>query len=756
MSQASEIVKDFINQTKQHIFLTGKAGTGKTTLLNEIKKNTLKQAIVVAPTGIAALNAGGVTIHSMFQLPFGAFVPDYTSFQQMNAVKIETKDSLMRHFQMNSKRKDILRNMELLIIDEVSMLRADLLDAIDWVLRNVRKKNMPFGGIQVLFIGDLMQLPPVVKNEEWDVLRKYYDGIFFFNSKVLQESPPLYIELEKIFRQDDPVFIDILNNLRNNTISNQDCEALNKFVNPSFDINEHSGYITLTTHNYKADQINQKQLINLPVKSVHYEAEIKGEFPPHLFPIETNLELKKGAQIMFIKNDVSQEKLFFNGKMGIIKELSEREIIVSFPEENRTIEVEKYEWENVKYSIDENTKEISEEVVGTFVQYPIKLAWAITVHKSQGLTFDKAVIDVSEAFAPGQAYVALSRLRSLAGLVLLKPFLVNSMQSNKNVVDYAENKTPAEVLGLVLNEATKKYLSEELVQSFDFGELASSWRIHAASYLTVSVKSEKMKHRDWASHQAKKIELLIDASSKFQKQLMRIFENPSFTFTILNERVLAAYGYFFKDLDEVLFSTLKKMEEIKRIPKIKAYLEELKDLDELQTVSIMKLKKTRMLVEALMDEKPLTKSTVWNDEMLQYKIAKLAVAKQELRNTKSVFDFEEEQEEEIPVLQTKKKKVKEEKISSVDQTLNLIKEEKTVHEIAAARMLSEGTIYSHIAQLIKAEKIELNDILSQERIKELEEAFAGFEGDSITPIKEKYGDEFSWDELRLYRTSLIK
>lgn len=754
----AEIVKNFINQTKKNIFLTGKAGTGKTTLLNEIKKNTLKQAIVVAPTGIAALNAGGVTIHSMFQLPFGAFVPDHNvNHHFSSAIKIETKDSLMRNFQMNKQRIEIIRNTELMIIDEVSMLRADLLDAIDWKLRNIRKKNVAFGGLQVLFIGDLMQLPPVVKNEEWDVLKKYYEGIYFFNAQVMRENPPLYIELDKIFRQDDPTFIQVLNNLRDNKISEVDTKVLNQYVKPDFDINKETGYITLTTHNYKADQINQKQLDHLPAKSVKFEAEINGDFPAHMYPIDTTLELKVGAQVMFIKNDISQEKLFFNGKMGIIKEVNPSEIVVSFPDEKTTIEVEKFEWENVKYSIDDNTKEIKEETVGKFVQYPLKLAWAITVHKSQGLTFDKAVIDVSDAFAPGQAYVALSRLRSLAGLVLLKPFQSNAMQNNKNVIDYAVNKTPSDILDIVLNEASKSYLLEELIQAFDFGDLASAWRVHAASYLVAPSKSEKTKHAEWSRHQAKKIELLMDASSKFQNQLQRIFEHPGFNLNTLHERVMAAYTYFYKDIDDVLFSTLKKMEEIKRIPKIKAYFEELKEMDEAQTLSIIKLKKIRMLVEAMKDERPLTKSTIWNEEMMQYKIAKLAVAKQELRNTKSVFDFEEvEMEEEIPVIQTKKKKVKEEKISSVDQTLALIQEEKTIDEIAEIRMLSTSTVYSHISQLIKAEKIELNDILSQERIEALKNAFTGFETDSITPVKEKFGDEFSWEELRLYKTSLIK
>ncbi len=755
--EPAELVKRFINQTKKNIFLTGKAGTGKTTLLNEIKKQTLKQVIVVAPTGIAALNAGGVTIHSMFQLPFAAFIPEHADFRASEALKIETRDSLMRHFQMNRKRIDLIRNMELLIIDEVSMLRADLLDAMDWMMRNVRKKNQPFGGVQVLFIGDLMQLPPVVKNEEWEVLRRYYEGIFFFYARVMRESPPLYIELEKIFRQDDPEFIRLLNHLRDNRVTEEDKERLNRHVDPAFEIQEHPGYITLTTHNYKADQINQKQLDHLPGKLYTYEAETKGDFPPHLFPIETALELKKGAQVMFIKNDISPDKLFFNGKMGVIKELNEAEVTVEFPEEKRTIEVQKYEWENVRYTLDETTKEIKEETIGTYVQYPLKLAWAITVHKSQGLTFDKAVIDVADAFAPGQAYVALSRLRSLEGLVLLKPFHTNAMQNNRQVIDYAENKTDTDLLNEALSESTKSFLLDELQQAFDFGELAASWRIHAASYDSAPMKSEKAKHADWARHQSKKMELLNDPASKFIKQLQRIFYQPDFNLAFACERVLAAYAYFYKDLDEVLGSLLRKMHEVKRLPKIKAYFEELEEVDEVHTEQIVRIKKMRMLLEAMRDEKPLTKSIVWNEEMLKYKIGKIEAIRQDLRSNSTLLDFDELYEEEIPVKKAKKeKKAKEEKIPSTEQTLALIKAGKTIAEIAEQRMLSEGTIFSHISQLLKAEKLELQEVMSAERIEELREAFSGFEGDSLTPVKEKYGEHFSWDELRLYKTSLLK
>ena len=336
MDEASTYIKQFINQTNQSIFLTGKAGTGKTT-------------VVVAPTGIAALNAGGVTIHSFFQLPFASFIPEFGSFQQVSErFKIETRDTLKRHFQMNKKRISLIKNLELLIIDEVSMLRADILDAIDWTLRIIRKTNSAFGGIQVLFIGDLMQLPPVIKNEEWNVLKNHYQGIFFFNAKVILENPPLYIELDKIYRQEDQDFIQILNNLRNNKITEKDKEILNEHLIKSQTI-DIKGYITLTTHNVKAEELNATELSKINEKSFFYKAEIKGDFPPHIYPLEEQMELKLGAQIMFIKNDLSADKNFYNGKMGFISSVSDYELFVHFPDESKTIEVDKYEWENSLY-----------------------------------------------------------------------------------------------------------------------------------------------------------------------------------------------------------------------------------------------------------------------------------------------------------------------------------------------------------------------------------------------------------------------
>ena len=751
ISAEANYVLQFINQTNRSVFLTGKAGTGKTTLLKEIIKSTHKNTVVVAPTGIAALNAGGVTIHSMFQLPFGGFIPDNSSPQFTESSKFETKATLRRHFRMSGLKKSVIQNMELLIIDEVSMLRSDLMDAMDFMLQSVRRKSLPFGGVQVLFIGDLLQLPPVIRDEEWRTLSNYYKGKFFFHSHVIQQNPPLYIELSKIFRQTDEKFISVLNNLRNNRISQYDVNILNQFVQPNFDLKANKGYITLTTHNLKADTINSQSLCDLDGQSKIYKARIVDDFPDKIYPVEAHLELKMGAQVMFIKNDPSFDKNYFNGKMGVIKSLSEEEILVHFPEENKTIEVERYEWQNIRYFVDSNTKEISEEVLGTFTHYPIKLAWAITVHKSQGLTFDKAALDVSQVFLPGQAYVALSRLRSLNGLVLLSPLQMNGITNDQDVMDYAENKASELLLENSLKQETKTFIHNYLKSSFDWADLAQEWRNHQFSYNENSELSEKSKHVVWAKKQTQIIETLIEPSRKFISQLNKLFNTEEVDLKFVSERIQAAYDYFLQPMDSLVYEILWKLEEVIRVKKVKAFYEELLILEELQIRAVLRLMKAKLLIETVVNGETISKEKLSSDMIKFYKIRKLETIRHEYKNVNVTLV---EDEVDLERYSKKKKTSKENKKSTVEETHELWLQKKSVEEIAAIRKFTAGTILGHLSKLIEAKSIAISDVLSEEKIQELSEIFKDYKEESLNGLKEQYGDRFSWDELKMFKASL--
>jgi len=751
ISEAAIYTLRFINQTHRSIFLTGKAGTGKTTLLREIIQTTHKNTVVVAPTGIAALNAGGVTIHSMFQLPFGGFIPDNSSPHFSENTKFETKATLRRHFKMSGLKKAVIRNMELLIIDEVSMLRADLLDAMDFMMQTVRKKSSPFGGVQVLFIGDLLQLPPVIRDEEWRTLKTHYKGKFFFHSHVIQQNPPLYIELSKIFRQTDDVFISILNNLRNNQISAADIQNLNQYVQPDFDLKSNKGYITLTTHNAKADKMNAQALEDLEGKLVTYKPEIVDDFPDKIFPVEENLKLKVGAQVMFVKNDLSFDKKYFNGKMGFIKSLSSQEILVHFPDENTTIEVEKYEWQNIRYKVDENTKEIEEEVLGTFVHYPIKLAWAITVHKSQGLTFDKAALDVSQVFLPGQAYVALSRLRSLNGLILLSPLQMNGILNDQDVMDYSLNKASEDVLKNSLQLETRNFIHNYLINSFDWYDLAQEWRNHKFSYDEKGESSEKTKHAVWAARQLEAVESLLEPSRKFIVQLNKIFSQEAVDLKHVLERIEAASNYFLPPMDNLVFEILWKLEEVIRLKKVKAFHDELVILEELQIKAVLRLMKARLLVETVATGQEISKEKLSSEAIKYYKIDKLKVIQEDFKAINVTLI---EDEADLNRYTKKKKTVKEAKKSTVQETYELWLQKNTIKEIAAIRKFSPETILGHLTKLIIAQTISINDVLPEDKIQELAKAFYGYKAESISPLKEKYGDKFTWEELRMFKASL--
>ncbi|PKP18454.1 MAG: helicase [Bacteroidetes bacterium HGW-Bacteroidetes-21] len=458
-----ELAFDFVQSTHEHIFLTGKAGTGKTTFLHDLKKQSLKRMIVVAPTGVAAINAGGVTIHSFFQLPFGPIIPN----GQLSGESSPNNRSIHR---FGRNKIGIIRSLDLLVIDEVSMVRADLLDGIDEVLRRFRRNSKPFGGVQLLMIGDLHQLAPVIKDEEWSLLKAYYTNGFFFSSRALQKTNYVSIELKNVYRQTDLEFIKLLNKVRTGDLDEETLETLNKRYNPR--ANEESEAIILTTHNNQALAINTAKLNELKEKAYTFIAKVEGEFPESAYPMDYKLVLKTGAQVMFNKNDSSGKKEYFNGKIGVVARLTSDSIFVLCPGDESEIEVGSEAWENVKYDIDEETKEIKERIIGTFHHVPLKLAWAITIHKSQGLTFDKAIIDARSAFAFGQVYVALSRCRSLEGLILSSPLSRSSIKNDQEIStftqDISNNEPTTEQLDLSkLN--FQKQLFEEL---FSFGDFS--------------------------------------------------------------------------------------------------------------------------------------------------------------------------------------------------------------------------------------------------------------------------------------------
>ena len=740
-----EYILTLVNQTNRNIFLTGKAGTGKTTLLHKIINTCYKNTVVVAPTGIAALNAGGVTIHSMFQLPFASFLPTLSNPPIVNEfLRFENRFSLRKHFQMHKNKQQVIRNMELLIVDEVSMLRADVLDAMDYMLQFIRKDKRPFGGVQVLFIGDLLQLPPVVKQEEWEVLKHYYKGIYFFQSEVITQNPLLYVELETIYRQTDKLFISILNHLRENQLTSEDIKQLEKYVQPDFPKKHLKDYITLTTHNAKADAMNQREMSKLSSPLFSYQADIVDDFPEYLYPIEKVIQLKEGARVMFIKNDISGEHLFFNGKMGTVASLSEGEITVKL-DGGRVINVERYEWENVRYKLNETTKDIEEERLGSFTQYPLRLAWAITIHKSQGLTFEKAILDLASVFASGQAYVAFSRLRSLDGLILLSSVSANGINNNGEVIGYAENKASEKEVQTACYTGKTEFLQENILNTFQWNTLLEEWVLHRNSYS--GEIGNKNLYKDWASQQLVRVQELVTVSEKFIKQLKTLFNNATDVQHIF-ERVAKGITYFTPLLEQLWYEVLLVEGKIANQKKVKQFFTELKELDNSLSETLKKLFRLEQMIQLAQSDQPFDKEKIHS--------AKLETLYTELtRKINNILKNEKLFISEYPL--SKDDKPKKEKRSTYDITLQLWKEGKTVAEIAKERTLSQATIYSHIAKCIEQDKIAITEVLPEETINELNTIFK--ENEELTTLKslyEKTEERYSWDELRLFRAYLLK
>lgn len=541
------LAREFVQNTNTHIFLTGKAGTGKTTFLRQLKDFTSKRFVLLAPTGVAAMNAGGQTIHSFFQLPFGPQLPGSLEMIYNNDSR-NPSTVAARYQKFNREKINIIRSLDLLVIDEISMVRADLLDAVDAVLRRYRNRWIPFGGLQLLMIGDLHQLAPIAKEEEWEMLRQVYPTVYFFSSQALQKTSYVSIELKKVFRQSDIHFINLLNKVRSSDPDEATIHELNKRYLPEIFENEPEGYITLTTHNHQAQSINQTRLDSLESPTITFKASIKGDFPDYLYPTNPELELKTGAQVMFVKNDPNPQKLYFNGKIGRITAIdkSQHTVTVQCDNDDEAITTGAIEWQNNRYKLNETTKEIEEETIGTFTQIPLKLAWAITIHKSQGLTFDKAIIDAKAAFAHGQVYVALSRCTSLEGMIFRSKIPLTAIKSNQTVNSFmmeVETNTPTES---TLADAKHSFQIQLVKELFDFAP--AQRRIKAMMRLLhehATVLGDAL-HKKYHENNETLSSSLISVSTKFMAQVDQLcLQQPDIELNEpLQQRIIKACEYF--------------------------------------------------------------------------------------------------------------------------------------------------------------------------------------------------------------------
>jgi hypothetical protein len=515
---------EYIQFTNTSLFLTGKAGTGKTTFLKYVKTHVAKRMAVVAPTGVAAINAGGVTIHSFFQLPFTPFIPAAKGF---NNTQVVDKNSLIGNIKLTGTRKAVIQKLELLIIDEISMVRADVLDAMDTLLKHVRNNyNAPFGGVQLLMIGDMFQLPPVIKEEEWQWLAPYYNSAYFFDSKICEQHMPACISLYTIFRQKDTTFIELLNQVRHNNISANTQLLLDKLYNPNIEVNDNTNTITLCTHNYKADALNAKALQDLTTPILRFVAKITGEFYEKMYPADEVLELKIGAKVMFIKNDVGEQRRYFNGKIGTVIDVTDDTIMVKCEGDADAIRVQHEVWNNIKYNVSANQAGIEEEIIGSFTQYPLRLAWAITIHKSQGLTFEKAIIDAGEAFAPGQVYVALSRCTNMEGIILKSAIRKNNLISDPRIVEFENYLQPEEQQAASLTLAKAQYERDCLIQLFEstpiIQELAKCNKLMQENKAHVPPETQQ-----WAVQLYNEAYEIEKINEKFIDFLLKAFASPT-------------------------------------------------------------------------------------------------------------------------------------------------------------------------------------------------------------------------------------
>ena len=792
-----ELAIQFVDKTDRNLFITGKAGTGKTTFLHQIKKKSLKRMVIVAPTGVAAINAKGVTIHSFFQMPFGPILPN----------QIANTSNQQRKF---SKTKiDIIKSLDLVIIDEISMVRADLLDGIDQVMRRYKNRNKVFGGAQVLMIGDLQQLAPVVRPNEWSLLQQHYNTVYFFSSKAYQEANVVSIELKHIYRQKNEDFITILNEIRNDDLSEKSAKILNERYDPHFSPSKEDGYITLTTHNRRADLINNSELNKLKNKSSFFQAEISGKFNENAFPNSEKLELKIGAQVMFIKNDSSPEKRYFNGKIGIVTDISRESVTVQCANEVDEIVTEKEMWDNINYSINEETKELKEDVVGSFKQIPLRLAWAITIHKSQGLTFERAIIDAEASFAHGQTYVALSRCTSLEGLVLKTP-ITSSAIINDNTVSVfnqgVEENSPDET---ILNESEKRFQLNLISELLDY----QSFLYPITRLIDIFYKNQTSINGDVINHlQTIKddgIVALMRVSAGFKNQLSSISEDAILpeNSSAVQERFTKAIDYFLiqtknnieKPLDAISFSSdnkAVKKDFSKQFESLQEKLEEklfalqkmttgFKVHDFLQVRAKAVLQKSepskkkkvaskrdpilaiklRELRDEISKAEKIPHFQIFTQETLYAMCDILPRSEKELLKITGmgkirVTKYGEEILEAIDVycaengINKLNEQKKESKKPTKQVSFELFKAGLSIKEIAKERGLTTGTIESHLASYIPSGDIDVLELIPKKKYKELLKAIEETEFKNLTELKEKVDKKYTFMELRMVLLSM--
>lgn len=804
-----ELAWNFVNTTNQNVFLTGKAGTGKTTFLHNLKQNSLKRIVVVAPTGVAAINAKGVTIHSFFQLPFGPILPD---------AEFHTSSGFNRKF---SKTKiDIIKSMDLLVIDEISMVRADVLDGIDKTLKRFRNRNKVFGGVQVLMIGDLQQLSPVIRENEWQLLKPYYQTGYFFSSLAYQNCNAITIELRHIYRQENPKFIEILNEIRNNTLSQASADELNKRYIKDFKPDPKEGYIALTTHNNRAEQVNTKELNALTTKAYTYKAKITGKFPDHAFPNNEELHLKVGAQVMFIKNDSSPEKRYFNGKIGKVIFLDKDEVVVKCPDDDYNINTTREEWENINYSVNAETKAIIEDKIGSFSQIPLRLAWAITIHKSQGLTFEKAIVDAQGAFAHGQTYVALSRCKSLEGLVLKSKIdssqIINDQQVSSFTQSSAENQPDEQTLTL----AKKAFQLESIQEIFDFYEfLYPINRLLDIFYknrgsIQGSIESPLNTMKDGITN-------FLKLSTSFNNQLKQISDDESLpeTNSTIQERFKKAIVYFKTETEKCIVESLKSFNYATDNKAIENDL--IKSLDTIEELLAAKLSYFNGLAEGfsthkflelraksvfLTKDKPkksrasvidgtvnielfemlreLRNDIAHENDLIHYQIftqkalyeicevlpvtkkqlleingfGKVRVEKYGTQILEVIKAYCEENDietddsivfEDPPKPKKTSKKGESHKIS-----LELFQSGKSISEIASERELAETTIFGHLAKFVESGEVQVKDLISEAHFNELTELIPKQSFEDLTELKNQLDPKYSYNEIRVVLSSL--